>query len=138
MKIILNKAESEQYFYNALVNGLTYFCNSYGFVITWNEMSYMFAAAELQQQSKEKDGTLILPCFEDILMQMLRTGETITFHDIEGEEEYTKDVTLDLIHKRVCKAAVQHLIDMNNVEDDACTADAIIQAVLFDGEMIFG
>lgn len=138
MKIILSKQEAEQYFYNALCNGLNYFLNGYGFSLSFFNASYDKALKTIRLKQVEGEYPFKQVCYEDVLMQILRQGDSITFVDIEGEGDNTITVTMDMIHKRVCKAAIQHLVDMANEEDDCCTADAIIQSVLYNGEMIFG
>ena len=125
MEIKLTNAESEEYFYNALCNGLNYF-SGYGIILEYDTKEY--------QKSRTK---LKSPCFEDVLMQMLRDGKTLTFEDIECEGEYTRTISLKDIHDKVSKTPIKHLSDMINENDDATTADVILQSVLYD-EIIFG
>jgi hypothetical protein len=79
----------------------------------------------------------ILPCFEDVLMEMLRMGKTLTMVDEEGEGDNNSTITLKDVHERVSNTPVRHLMDMINEDDDADTADVIIQTVFFN-EIIFG
>lgn len=127
MKITLTKKETEEYFFNSIVNGLNYFCSSYGFQYDYSDKEYSEARKKLKD-----------PCLEDVLMQLLRDGNKINFIDVENSGEYSKDVDINMIHENVSKAPANHLLDMANENDDAVTADVIIQCVLFNGEIIFG
>lgn len=131
MQIILTPEESETYFYNALCNGLGYI-KMYGLELEYDKQHYAIAKKKLQD---EKPNNLI--CYEEVLMQILRDGNKMCFIDEESDnEEYP--LTLELIHERVNKTKKQHLFDMILEQDDAETADVLIQSVLFDGEIIFG
>lgn len=129
MKITLEKKESEEIFFNALCNGLGY-VTGYGLELDYNTEEYAKAKEKLKA-----DGSS--PCFEDVLMQILRDGGSLTLVDIECEGEYTSTVTLKEVHERVEKTPADHLMDMINEEDDACTADVVIQSVFFE-DIIFG
>lgn len=128
MEIKLTKEESEEYFYNALCNGLMYI-NQYGIDVIIDEKAYKKAKNTLKKNNKEC-------CYEDVLMEVLRQGDKLNF--CETEEMKDNYVTLDLVHQRVEKTEVRHLMAMFEEDDDADTADCIIQSVLFDGEIIYG
>lgn len=144
MKIELTNQESEQFFYNALCNGLSHFCSAYGFGITYKQEEYKTAKITANIFDAERIGLAVAAelqlevCYEDVLMEMLHSEFTITFEDLENDGEYSRCVTLKDVHEKVCKAPFQSLMDMHNENDDAYTADTIIQAVLFDGEQIMG
>jgi len=125
MKITLTPEESEEYFYNALCNGLDYF-QGYGFDLDYDADQYYKAREKLKS-----------PCFEDVLMQLLRDGGQLIFKDVENEGEMTRIVTLKDIHERVQNAPIKTLIEMADQEDDADTADIILQTVLFN-EILLG
>ena len=125
MKIILTPEESEEYFYNALCNGLDYF-QGYGFDLDYDADQYYKAREKLKS-----------PCFEDVLMQLLRDGGQLIFKDVENEGDMTRIVTLKDIHERVQNAPIKTLIEMADQEDDADTADIILQTVLFN-EILLG
>jgi hypothetical protein len=125
MKITLSTQESEEYFYNALCNGLGYM-GGYGLSVDFSTNEYKAA--------KEK---LTNPCYEDVLMQMLRDGGTLTLVDEECDGEYTRTIALKEVHERVQNTDIRHLMDMIKENDDAITADVIIQTVFFN-EVIFG
>ncbi len=129
MKLILEKNEAEEIFFNAMCNGLGY-VTGYDLELDFDESEYNAAATKL----KEAGGS---PCFEDVLMQVLRDGGSITLEDIGCEGEYTSSITLADVHERVAKTPTNHLMDMINEQDDACTADVVLQTVFFE-DVIFG
>jgi hypothetical protein len=134
MKIILTAEESEEYFYNALCNGLGYISSGYGLELHVKDKDYKAAKANLlKEATAAKIGVV---CYEDVLMQVLKDGNKLTLLDEEGGEDRWV-VTLDDVHKKVQEAPANHLLDMVNGTDDAVSADVILQSV-FIGEVIFG
>jgi len=129
MKIQLTKEESEKIFFDAMCNGLSYL-SGYGIQLVYSKEAYQLSKKTLSHQNK---GT----CFEEVLMEMLCQGSEITFVDLECDGEYTRTVTLNDVHERVQLAPASRLIEMVDGEDDADTADIILQSVLY-GEVIFG
>lgn len=125
MTITLTPQESEEYFFNAMCNGLSY-VTDYGLGLDYEQLDYKAA--------KEK---LTNPCYEEVLMQILRDGNRITMVDVEGEGDMTRSICLQDIHERVCKTPHNHLMDMVDGNDDAVTADVILQSVFFS-DIIFG
>jgi hypothetical protein len=125
MTITFTNEESENYFYNSLCNGLGEM-GGYGLSLDYNTVEYQSAKAKLES-----------PCFEDVLMQILRDGGSITLVDEECEGEYTKSITIKDVHERVAKTPIKHLTDAITENDDAVTADVIIQTVFFE-DIIFG
>ena len=124
MTITLTNEESEEYFFNAICNGLAY-VQSYGLQLSFKQEHYK------QAQSK-----LTSPCLEDVLMQMLRDGNTFGFVDEESDGEYSKQITLKDVHEGMKNVPPDRILEMANENDDADTADAIIQSVFY-GEIIF-
>ena len=131
-KITLTKEESEKYFYNSLCNGLSQM-SGYGLEYDFKDTDYIQAKKSLLKNEKQSNGL----CIEDVLMEILRNGKKITFNDIEGEGEYTKSITLEDVHNKVILTPMVHLINMIEENDDADTADVILQTVFF-GKVIFG
>lgn len=131
MKITLTKKESEEMFYNALCNAVgTGYMNGYGIELTYSDEDYFFAKTTLK-------GNGLSPCYEDVLMEILREGKSLTFTDIEGDGDNTKTITLADVHNRVPKMPINHLTDMINENDDVETADVLLQTVFFE-DVIFG
>jgi len=125
MTIILTPQESEEYFYNALCNGLSEM-GGYGLRMDYKKEHYAQAKSKLTE-----------PCFEDVLMQILRDGNTFGFEDIECDGEYSKQISLKDVHDKMPNVDQFHLMEMINENDDAGTADVILQTVFYD-EVIFG
>jgi len=131
MNIQLTDKESEEYFYNSLCNAVaTGYMAGYGLRLDFEDADYAAAKKTLKDKGDS-------PCMEDIWMQILREGKKLTFTDIEGEGENTRSVTLEDVHKKVALTPLNHLTDMVNENDDAVTADVILQTVFFDS-IIFG
>jgi len=129
MEIKLTKEEAEQYFFNALCNGLGYVQSGYGIELTYTKGDYVKAKKSLQEKTKDA-------CHEDVLLEILRTGGALKMVDHESGED-TKVITLADVHERVAKTPIRHLTDMINENDDATTADVIIQTVFYE-DVIFG
>jgi hypothetical protein len=131
MEIKLSPQESESYFYNALCNGMDY-VTGYGLELSYDPKDYKQAKEDWLKANVES-----VPCREDIWMQILRNGKQLTMIDHECEGEYTKSITILDIHERVQLTPSDHLLDMHNENDDAITADCIIQTCFYK-EVIFG
>jgi hypothetical protein len=125
LKISLTNELSEEIFYNALCNSLDYMCSGYGLDLKFKQSDYNNAKAKLSS-----------PCFEDVLMQMLRDGIKLGLKDIEGGED-TVYITLDTIHERVKNVPLDHLLAMIEENDDADTGDVVLQ-IVFLNEIIYG
>ncbi len=128
MKIILTHAESEEYFYSALCNGLNYI-SVFGVC-----KDSTFEAVYQKAREALDDGEKTI-CYEDVLMKILKDGNTFYFYDSEEDEKMP--VTLKNVHERVQLTPFNHLKDIIDETDDAITADAILQTVIFK-EVIYG
>jgi len=129
-KITLTAELSEELFHNALCNGLGYI-SGYGLTVDYSKKDYAAAKAKLVDTS-EFGGV----CYEDVLLQILKDGNTISIVDEEGGED-TVSITLADVHTRVQETPTDYLLQMINEDDDAVTADVILQTV-FLGEVIYG
>ena len=130
MTVKLTPTESETIFHNALCNGLGY-VEGYGIELDFNKQDYARAATFLKQ------GATDTICYEQVLMQILKDGKKLTMIDHECEGEYTRSITIKDVHKRVSQTPIRHLMNMINEDDDAETADVVIQSVFFK-DVIFG
>ena len=130
MEIKLTPQESETYFHNALCNGLGTVESGYGLELTFKMADYEAARKKL----KEAKANI---CIEDVLLEILRMGNKLKMIDHEGNGAYTAEITLSDVHERVQKTQLNHLTDMIEENDDAVTADVILQRVFFD-DLIFG
>jgi len=131
MKIVFEKTEAEELFYNSLCNGLGYI-GGYGLELTFEDADYEKAKTTLKKKTPNE--TI---CYEDVLMQILREGGELVLIDHEYDGEYTSRIKLEDVHERVALTPIRHLTDAINENDDAETADCIIQSVFYK-EVIFG
>jgi hypothetical protein len=129
MNINLTHEESEAHFYNAICNGLGEL-RYYDLDLDYDAKEYK--AAKQQLSDKQPDTQA---CWEDVLMEMLRSGNTLWIVDSNDDERHP--ITLDLVHERVQQTPTRHLMNAINENDDATTADCIIQTVIY-GEVIYG
>lgn len=127
MKILLTAQESEQIFYNSLCNGhqIAY----YGLQLEYDEKEYDRAKKRLVKKGES-------PCLEDVWMEILRGGGTLTLVDEENGMD-ASTINLQDVHDKVQLSDFRHLLDAINEEDDGDTADVILQSVFY-GEVIFG
>jgi hypothetical protein len=129
MNINLTHEESEAHFYNAICNGLGEL-RYYDLELDYDAKEYK--AAKQQLNNKQPDTQA---CWEDVLMEMLRSNNTLWIVDQNDSERHP--ITLNLVHERVQQTPVNHLMNAINENDDATTADCIIQTVIY-GEVIYG
>jgi hypothetical protein len=125
MKIQLDNIEKEEYFFNALCNGLGYVESSYGLELIYNEADY-----------KKAKSVLSAPCYEDVLMQILRTGGQLIMRDHEGGEDDAY-ITMQQVYDNMDKVSPKWIMQMHTGDDDGETADVILQTV-FLGDIIYG
>jgi hypothetical protein len=130
MQIKLTNQEKEQFFFNAMCNGLSS-VNYWGFEIDYKGSDYKKAKDSLNSNNN------FSVCIEDVFMEMLKMGSSIMFIDIECDGEYTKALTLDMVYNNIEKTPLNNLLNIYNEQDDASDADAVLQSVLFE-EVIFG
>ena len=125
MKITLTTQESENYFHTALCNSLG--CMSdYGLELDYDSTAYKAAKSKLEN-----------PCYEDVLLQILKDGGTLTLVDIENDSDMNSTINIQDVHERVQHAPSTRLLEMANQEDDADTGDVILQTVFFS-DVVFG
>lgn len=123
MKIQLTPQESEQHFLDAMCNGLGEL-QYYDLEFNWDDEAYQETRTKLKS-----------PCFEDVIMEMIRDGKDVWIEDVNEDESYY--ITLKMIHERVQETPIRHLMDAINERGDATTADCILQTVVY-GEVIYG
>ena len=131
MKVQLTPQESETHFFDALCNGLQEM-QYYGLELQYSDEHYKAAKDSL----KEKSGENYTICYEDVLMEILRMGNSLSLADLEGGED-SSSITLKEVHERVSNTPIRHLMDAINENGDAITADVIIQTV-FLNDVIYG
>ena len=130
MEILLNEKELKEVLHNALCNGLGWI-RGYGLSVNISKEDYASAKNSLKEANPDKD-----ICIEDVLMEHLENGKALGFYDSEQEEHVS--FTLDQARENLKDEYVtEHIMDMLNENDDAITADCILQTALY-GEVIFG
>jgi hypothetical protein len=123
LTINLTNELSEEIFFDCLCNGLGQL-SGYDIELEFDANHY--------KDAKEK---LTSPCYEDVIMQILRDGNPLQFIDMAGDE--TKTIYLQDVHECVKKAPIEDLLAVINEDSDANNSDIILQSVLY-GEVIFG
>lgn len=126
MKIILTPEESEKHFHNALCNGSMFAQNG---TLDYSIRDYNSAKKTLKKSNSEI-------CTEDIWLQILRDGKKLKYVDHE-DKAMNREITLKMVHERVAKTPLEHLIDAVMEKDDAITAYVMLQQVIFD-DQIYG
>ena len=127
MKITFTNLEAETFFHSALCNGLSQL-NGYSVDVDYKKEDYAAAKKTLVEQPSN-------PCYEDVLLQILREGKELQFVDEEGED--TKTILLADVHTKMSEVPAKFLIEMISENDDADTADVILQTIIY-GDIIFG
>lgn len=133
VQIILSPKKAEEIFHNALCNECGMFASG-SVAIDYSQEDYIRAKENILAQG-------ISPCIEDVLLQILKDGGTLTTEDQECEEgedsEYNVSITLADVHARVGNTPIEHLTNVLTDNDGAETADVVLQTVFFQ-EVIFG
>ena len=123
--ITLTHEKSEELFYNALCGAGV--LAGYGLSLKTKTGDYATAKKMI-----EKNGI----CREDVWMQILRMGSTLTIVDHEADDEY-HTITIKDVHERVQNTDLHYLNEAINENGDGTTDDVILQTVFFN-EVIFG
>ncbi len=128
VSINLTTAKSEELFYNALCGADV--LSGYGLSLKTIASEYKKAKEGLI--AKNKGGI----CREDVWMEILRNGGTLTLIDHEGDdEEHT--ISIKEVHERVQNTDLEYLTQAINEDGDGTTDDVILQTV-FLNEVVFG
>jgi hypothetical protein len=149
MKVTYEMTQDEKLkiMHSALCNGLYYF-SAYGINLDWNSDEYKAAKESLEAQQAagtyKPDFTDTI-CVEDIWAEMLRTGKSLTITDLEESDDEDEDdfgpvigtISLETIEANWDKIPAKHMQDMVAENDDANTADIILQCIAF-GEERYG
>ena len=128
MKITFTNEEAQQHFHSAMCNGLGYIAG-YDLELKFNRETYSETSAKMSGV------TQFGVCHEDVLLQMLKDGHTISLYD--WNDDVVNTISIQDVYDRMPLVSVRHLLDMIEERDDADTADAILQTV-FLGEVVYG
>ena len=139
MTLSFTPDESEGLFYEALCNAFgTSWMAGYGLELTTSDEDYRRAKEHVKANTFGTDY-----CLEDIYMQVLHQGGSLTFIDHESEGEYTRSITLTDVHTRINACVAGGSLEPEVAwrcfweEGDAADADHLLQAVFYE-EIIFG
>jgi hypothetical protein len=136
MNIEFTQKEIEDIFHSSLCNAVsTGWMAGYGLELVWDEKQYDAAKASLQQTLSSKEQHLI--CYEDVLVQILREGGSLTFIDHEGGGAYTKSIVMADIFNKFDDIPVEVLANFITEDDDVESADVVLQTIFYD-DVIFG
>jgi hypothetical protein len=130
MKIYLETKECENVFYDALCNGLSY-VRGYGLELSFDDQAYSQAKQSLKDAAPND-----VICYEDVLMEVLRQGGSLTLRDLEGDEP-DATITITDVYDRMSSVPANNLIAVLEESGDACDADVVLQTI-FLKEVIYG
>jgi len=125
-KYQLSKAQAEDVFFNCLCDNDIHI---HSLQWIYGKKSYEQSKSKLMEMYKGNT-----PCYEDVLMEMLKDGGKLGIYDLECEEVFY--VTLADIHERMNNAPIDQLMNVLNEEYDVSDTDVIIQTIFF-GEVIY-
>ena len=124
MEIRFTEQETQGIFLDALYNGLGSLAD-YGLILELDDKNYAQAKKNCDVGSS----------YEDVLLQILKDGNTLTLIDEEDEDD-VNTIDSQVLYDRLPSVPLNYLVDVINGHDDASTADAILQTVFFN-EIIY-
>lgn len=123
IEIKFSEQKSLELFKDALSNGLGYL-RGYDIEEDYSKKEY--------QQAREK---LETPCYEDVLIQILKDGGSINF--VDYEENGITTIHLEDVINNMPKVPLKTLLEVLEERGDAISADVILQTIIF-GKVIYG
>jgi hypothetical protein len=127
VQIRLTTKQKNQIIFNCLCNTSQFSSN---IELDYCSLEYNKAKSNL----KSKTDSIV--CYEDIIMHMLKKGKTFVAKDVEEIEDST-EFTLKSMHSNFNLIPFRFLSDMIQEQDDADTADVILQYLIL-GDHIYG
>lgn len=121
MKMYLEKEDCEEIFHRALCSGLTCL-EKHGLGLIYEETEYKHVEDKLKGDSDKA------VWYEDILMEMLKSGYSITLYNAQGIEP-DATITLDNVHNRASLAPAPILMDLLEGVEDEISSETLLQYV---------
>ena len=109
-----------------LTVGTGYF-EEFGLKLLYSEKEYEEARLKLPKNK---------PLLEDILMQILKDGNSITFIDVKGKGEYTEFLSLRKAFQNIPKVSLRTLLEFEEGMEDTNSASIVLQTILYE-EIVF-
>lgn len=137
MKITITNYTQDEKFevvYNALCNGLDGLINHYSF--DWEIVNQAMWTTEKQKLTTGSEH----PCLENIMIAYMKAGGELEFTCAEFEEDdamYCNKLSLTTINANWDKIRPQELLAYYKEEDDAETAESVLQCLLL-GSIVLG
>jgi hypothetical protein len=132
MKINFTNEEALEIFHNSLCNAYgTGYMQGYGIEINFDEADYKEAKKSLILKKPNQS-----PCYEDVLVEILRIGKTLTMVDNESGEDDSVITEEDVV-SRMAQVPLHNLLNILKENDDAIDADCVIQTIFYK-DIIFG
>ena len=129
LSITMSDEYKKEILFNSLCNGLDEL-GFYGLQLEIDEDIFNEAKESWKEKNKNQ-----LPCYENIIFEMLEMKNIINVIDLENDERHY--FKLDLAIQYLDKLPTHCILQLLNEEDDVTTADIVLQTCLF-GEVVFG
>jgi len=132
MKITFTNEEALEIFHTSLCNAYsTGYMNGYGIELNFDDDDYKEAKKSLISKKPNQS-----PCYEDVLVEILRIGKTLTMVDNESGEDDSVITEEDVV-TRMTLVPLHNLLNILKEHDDAVDADCVIQTIFYK-DVIFG
>ena len=129
----LSTQESESIFLDILCNCISMgYISGYGLELEYDKRDYNKVRDIL---NKELEYTTC--SYEDVLMGILKSDGILKIVDVEGDDCYDANITLNDIHTKIQTAPIENLQNILDETGDVTDCDVVLQYMLY-GEIIFG
>ena len=132
VEITIRKRVTDDDLISILCGATSTACAGWVVQLDWDDESYS-KAREMLINSGHKESDI---CLEDVLLQLLKNGDQITFYDAETEEAYS--LSLYMLFSGIESYMNSEYCETMDIDDwDDTDYDAVIQYAFF-GELAFG
>lgn len=138
MKVEFEQEDVKTILYDSFCNGglseLRYASVSIDWNTKKNKANYLSAKKRLEKNKKD---TI---CYEDVMIEILMAGDSISFTDYEGEQDFI--LTMQSVMNIFNSLGSEDKADLMTILTDECSCDAYnygngLQLALF-GEVVYG